>query len=126
LARAGTRGCACLHTLINLYRQPNMERFEMAGTKEKMGSGRAAKRRRGASSSRYAVVQGERASESPKKKNLRLHQSKIDEAKAILGTATETETIEAALDLVVFRKELVEGVRAMRGAQLVDLFHDGD
>jgi hypothetical protein len=63
--------------------------------------------------------------EAPKKKNLRLYQSKIDEARRILGTTTETETIEAALDLVVFRTELVEGVRAMRGAQLVNLF-DGD
>jgi hypothetical protein len=60
--------------------------------------------------------------EAPKKKNLRLHQSKIDEAKAILGTATETETIETALDLVVFRKELIQGVRAMRDTNLVNLF----
>jgi hypothetical protein len=64
------------------------------------------------------------ASEAPKKENLRLHQSKIDEASEILGTATETETIEVALDLVVFRKELVDGVRAMRGAKLVNLFDD--
>ena len=64
-----------------------------------------------------------RASRAPrKKKNVRLHQSKIDQAKAILGTATETETIEAALDLVVFRKELVDGVRAMRGANLDNWF----
>ncbi len=62
------------------------------------------------------------AEEQPRKKNLRLHQSKIDEAKAILGTTTETETIETALDLVIFRKELVEGVRAMRGANLTNLF----
>ena len=75
---------------------------------------------------RYGIVEGKHASEAPKKKNLRLHQSKIDEAKEILGTTTETETIEAALDLVVFRKELVEGVRAMRGANLVNLFDDVD
>jgi hypothetical protein len=77
-------------------------------------------------SGRYGIVEGKHPSEAPKKKNLRLHQSKIDEAKEILGTATETETIEAALDLVVFRKELVEGVRAMRGADLVNLFDDVD
>jgi hypothetical protein len=71
---------------------------------------------------RYAVVEGERVREAPRKKNLRLHQSKIDEAREILGTSTETETIEAALDLVVFRRELVEGVRAMRGAKLVNRF----
>lgn len=76
-----------------------------------------------ASRGRYAVVDGGTA-ERPRKKNLRLHQSKIDEAKAILGTATETETIEAALDLIVFRQELVEGVRAMRGAKLENLFDD--
>lgn len=62
--------------------------------------------------------------ESPRKKNIRLHQRKIDEAKAILGTATETETIETALDLVVLRDELVRGVRAMRGARLESLFDD--
>jgi hypothetical protein len=43
----------------------------------------------------------------------------------VLGTATETETIEAALDLIVFRNELVEGARAMRGANLIDVF-DGE
>jgi hypothetical protein len=64
--------------------------------------------------------------EAPRKKNLRLHQSKIDEAKAILGTATETETIETALDLVVFRKELTEGVRVMRGTNLVNLFDSAE
>ncbi|MGH7460526.1 MAG: hypothetical protein ACREMA_05805 [Longimicrobiales bacterium] len=60
--------------------------------------------------------------EATRKKNLRLHQSKIERAMKILGTETETETIEAALDLVVFRQELLEGVRAMRGARLADLF----
>ena len=71
----------------------------------------------------YAFVgrQG-RGAEPTRRKNLRLTQSKIDEAREVLGTATETETIEAALDLVVFRKELVEGIRAMRGAALEDVF----
>ena len=63
-------------------------------------------------------------SEGTVKKNLRLHQSKIDAARAALGTATETETIETALDLVVFRTELVEGVRSMRGAKLVNYFDE--
>lgn len=83
----------------------------------------ATKRRRsGAPEARYAPVDSAQGTEAPKKKNLRLHQSKIDEAREILGTATETETIEAALDLVIFRKELTEGVRAMRGTDLVNLF----
>lgn len=64
------------------------------------------------------------ASEPSVKKNIRLHQSKIDAARKALGTSTETETIETALDLVVFRKELVEGARSMRGAQLVNYFDE--
>lgn len=63
-------------------------------------------------------------SETARKKNLRIRQSKIDEAMAILGTKNETETIEAALDLIVFREELVEGVRAMQGANLNALFDE--
>ena len=70
----------------------------------------------------YAFVERHGRGEPTRRKNLRLTQSKIDEAREILGTATETETIEAALDLVVFRKELVEGIRAMRGAKLEDVF----
>lgn len=70
----------------------------------------------------YAFERHDRAPEPARRKNLRLSQSKIDEAREALGTATETETIEAALDLVVFRKELVEGIRAMRGTALEDVF----
>jgi hypothetical protein len=49
------------------------------------------------------------------RKNLRLSQQKIDRAKQILGTSTETETIEQALDLVAFREEVVGGIRAIAG-----------
>lgn len=62
--------------------------------------------------------------ETPRKKNFRLHQSKIDRAMEILGTRTETETIEQALDMLVFRDRLVQGVRTMRGAGLADIFED--
>ena len=51
------------------------------------------------------------------RKNLRLNQSKLDRAKRILGAATETETIEQALDLVAFRAEVIAGVRRMAGSQ---------
>lgn len=62
--------------------------------------------------------------ETPRRKNMRLHQSKIDRAMKLLGTRTETETIEMALDMVAFRNSLVEGIRGMRGAGLVDVFGD--
>jgi hypothetical protein len=64
------------------------------------------------------------AHETPAKKNFRLYQSKIDRAKQALGADTETDTINQALDFVIFRDELVKGVRAMKGAELVDIFAD--
>jgi hypothetical protein len=51
------------------------------------------------------------------RKNLRLSQTKIDRAKKILGTTTETETIEQALDLVAFREEVVKGIRRIAGSR---------
>jgi hypothetical protein len=51
-------------------------------------------------------------------KAYRLNPNKVLAAQRILGTPTATATIEAALDLVVFRQELVEGTRGMRGVEL--------
>jgi hypothetical protein len=39
-------------------------------------------------------------------------------AQRFLGSPTPTETIEAALDLVVFRDELVAGTRALLGTDI--------
>ena len=62
--------------------------------------------------------------EAPRRKSFRLRQSKIDRAMEALGTSTETETIEQALEMVVFRKALGEGVEAMRGTGLANLLDD--
>lgn len=51
------------------------------------------------------------------RKNLRLTQAKVDRARRILGTDTETETIEQALDLVAFRQDVIEGVRRLAGSR---------
>ena len=60
------------------------------------------------------------------RKNLRLTQAKVDRARRILGTATETETIEQALDLVAFRQEVVAGVHRLAGSRsLRDVLGDG-
>jgi hypothetical protein len=48
----------------------------------------------------------------------RLPLSKLRAAKRALGAATATETIERALDLVVFQRELIEGTRAMLGIEM--------
>jgi hypothetical protein len=63
--------------------------------------------------------------EPPTRKNFRLHQSKIDRARKILGTSTETETIEQALDLVAFGDRLLAGVDRMRGKRLTDIYGEG-
>jgi hypothetical protein len=51
-------------------------------------------------------------------KTYRLSPAKVAAAQRILGTPTATETIEAALDLVVFRDELVAGTRALLGTDI--------
>jgi hypothetical protein len=53
-------------------------------------------------------------------RTFRLTAGKVEAAQRILGTDTATETIETALDLVVFRRELVAGTRAMRAVTIKD------
>ena len=53
--------------------------------------------------------------EAPTRKNIRLRQSKLDAARKALGTTTETETIERALDLAAFGERLASGTRRARG-----------
>ncbi|MGH7613218.1 MAG: hypothetical protein ACREMW_04115 [Gemmatimonadales bacterium] len=61
------------------------------------------------------------------RKNLRLTQTKVDRARRILGTDTETATIEQALDLVAFRHEAIEGVRRLAGSRsLQDVVRNED
>lgn len=57
------------------------------------------------------------------RKNMRLRQGLIDRAKKILGTQSETETVEQALELVAFRKEVSDGIRKMAGTHSMrDIF----
>jgi hypothetical protein len=39
-------------------------------------------------------------------------------AQTILGTATERETVEAALDMIAFRRELLDGTRVLSGLKI--------
>jgi hypothetical protein len=50
-----------------------------------------------------------------KRKNYYLDERKIKRAKSILKTNTETQAIDAALDLVVFRKEILESLEKVAG-----------
>lgn len=65
------------------------------------------------------AAKGPRAGDRKIPKTYRLSPRKVAAAQRILGTPTATETIEAALDMVVFREELVAGTKAMLGADLI-------
>ena len=52
----------------------------------------------------------------------RLSPAKIARAQRILGTPTATSTIQEALDLVVFRRELIEGIDNAFGVEIRDVF----
>ena len=50
-----------------------------------------------------------------KRKNYYLDENKIRRVRTILGTKTETEAIDAALDLVVFRREILKSLEKVAG-----------
>lgn len=48
-------------------------------------------------------------------KHIRLDQTKLNQAKRILGTATERETVEQALELIVSEEGLDRLLESLRG-----------
>ena len=50
-----------------------------------------------------------------KRKNYYLDEAKIRRARAILGTKTETEAIDAALNLVIFKQEILKSLAKVAG-----------
>ena len=50
-----------------------------------------------------------------KRKNYCLDETKIKKAQKILGAKTETEAIDAALNLVVFKKEILKSLEKVAG-----------
>jgi hypothetical protein len=66
-----------------------------------------------------ATTKRTRTSPSAKvSKTYRLNPSKLKAAQRILGASTATEAIETALDMIVFRQELIDGTQAMLGVTL--------
>ena len=62
---------------------------------------------------------GRRAlTEGKVRKEFWLDPAALAEAQAFLGTETERETVEMALDLVAFRRDLIAGARALKGMRL--------
>ncbi len=50
-----------------------------------------------------------------KRKNYYLDEAKIKKVQKILGTKTETEALNKAMDIVVFRTELLESLKKVSG-----------
>ena len=50
-----------------------------------------------------------------KRKNYYLDEKRIRRVRLILGATTETEAINAALDLVVFRKDILKSLEQVAG-----------
>jgi Arc/MetJ family transcription regulator len=58
------------------------------------------------------------AGEGKVRKEFWLDPAVLAEAQEFLGTATERETVEVALELVTFRRDLATGARALKGMAL--------
>lgn len=69
-----------------------------------------------------SLVEGEK----PTRKNHYLYQSKIDMAKEILGVSTETEALDAALDLLIYGEALARGTEEMAGEEYHDVLGIAD
>ncbi|MEO8227029.1 MAG: hypothetical protein ABI637_06330 [Gemmatimonadota bacterium] len=63
------------------------------------------------------AVQGRRR-EGRVRKEFWLPSTKLEDARRVLGTTTDVDTVEAALDLVVFRDEVRRGVQGLGGLGL--------
>ncbi len=56
-------------------------------------------------------------------KHLKLDQAKIDRARRLLGLATEQETLDRALDLVIAEEPILRAHRKVKGSGgVVDIF----
>ncbi len=58
------------------------------------------------------------ATEGKVRKEFWLNPAALADAQAFLGTETERETVEMALELVAFRRDLAQGARVLRGMRL--------
>lgn len=70
------------------------------------------------SRSKSKVVGRRAVTEGKVRKEFWLDPAALASAQAFLGTETERETVEVALDLVAFRRELAAGTRALARMRL--------
>lgn len=59
-----------------------------------------------------------------RRKNLNVDQDKLDRVVELLGARSETDAIDQALEMLLFREELLAGVDAIAGTGGVENFFD--
>jgi hypothetical protein len=50
-----------------------------------------------------------------RRKNVNIDQAKLDRVRELLGSSSETEAIDQALEMLLFREELLAGVASLAG-----------
>lgn len=69
---------------------------------------------------------GKRPAPRIRRKNVNIDQTKLDRVRKLLGTETETEAIDQALDMILFREELVQGIERIAGIGGVENVFEDD
>lgn len=89
--------------------------------KTRPAKGAGVRGREGSRATTESHAGGLRAGEKPIRKNYYLYQSKIDFAKEILGTRSETAAVDAVLDMFIYGEALAQGTEEMVGEEYHDL-----
>ena len=59
------------------------------------------------------------------RKSLKIRKDLIERVRSVLGTRGDKETVEAALDMVLFKWEVTEGLRELAGPNtLIDIYDE--
>jgi len=61
------------------------------------------------------IMEDKEMKSTVKRKNYNLDEVKIKKAQKILGTKTETETLDQALEMILFRTNLLESLKKTAG-----------
>ena len=61
-----------------------------------------------------------------RRKNVNIDQSKLDRVRKLLGSETETEAIDQALDMILFREEVVRGIERIAGTGGIENVFEDD
>ena len=64
------------------------------------------------------------AASTIRRKNLNIDQAKLDRVVELLGARSETEAIDQALDDLLFRQELIDGIGRIAGTGGVENYFD--